>query len=88
MGSTWEEVDYCNVELYEPVDLEGNAMTEYDCPHCTQKGVRNPGAEKRRVIDEVRAYSCSNDHTWYFVAGGTYDGISAVPSRFERDLGI
>ena len=90
IGTTFEEVEYCRVkDLFSPVDSEGSPQSEYKCPKCSGIGVRDHDAEARRAsIDVVRAYTCKQEHTWYFVAGTDQDGKPANPSRFERDIGI
>jgi predicted RNA-binding Zn-ribbon protein involved in translation (DUF1610 family) len=89
LGPTWEETEYCKVEeQFNPVDLDGVARAEYKCPKCGELGARDKAAEERRLIEKVRAYTCKQEHTWYFIDGTDYDGQVAIPTRFERDIGI
>ena len=89
LGPTWEETEYCKVEeQFNPVDCEGIARSEYKCPKCGETGARDKDAEERRLIEKVRAYTCKQEHTWYFIDGTDYDGQPAIPTRFERDIGI
>jgi hypothetical protein len=90
LGSVFEEVSYCRIsEQFTPIDEVGSPKSEYICPKCKENGARDFDAEERRAsIDTVRAYTCKLEHTWYFIAGTEQDGKPAIPSRFERDIGI
>ncbi len=89
VGSIFEEVDYCRVaDQFTPIDQYRNPRSEYKCPKCSGIGERDYSAEERRSsIDRVRAYTCKENHTWYFIAGTNQDG-QPTRSRFERDIGI
>jgi len=90
IGSIFEEVSYCHIgDQFTPIDELGSPKSEYTCPKCNGFGIRDYDAEERRAsIDSVRAYTCKDNHTWYFVSGTEQDGKPANPSRFERDIGI
>jgi hypothetical protein len=90
IGSIFEEVSYCHIgDQFTPIDEFGSPKSEYTCPKCNGFGIRDYDAEERRAsIDSVRAYTCKDNHTWYFVSGTEQDGKPANPSRFERDIGI